>query len=489
MISYSAGSTAYAETLRGGFDNSNQANQQILRAQMQAAIKPPPSVDYGETGTIPNEPVYKDPLPRIMPEANIETRQLSSPFENTNEGNNTLLLEIGSGLLLENTQAAEAVFVADTDIADVKTSPGEAVFLFGKKVGGTTLIATNHSGQTLFKYKVIVIHAISQMNEMLGIRFPNQNLRVSSSKGSLMLTGQARTTRDKDKALSSLRASAQGVKIIDQSIVTESDLIRLDVRLLEVNRGLAERIGVDWNAVISANGFFIGANSSSGISGGYDSSKSTSLNATMDMLVRRNAASILTETSLSTISGKEARFEVGGEVPIPTFSDTTNNNNVSLDYKFIGLNLTFSPIKKEENKIHLKIASSITNANPSNVVLGGNVFSTLNTRRFQTEVELRDRQSFVIAGLSKNETFALLRDLRGAAGSTFLNKIFGQQQTGSSRQEMIIVVTPFFKGVDRERLDPKLIRTMTNLEFLLEQKNKTKNNESVKYKGVAGFIY
>ena len=278
------------------------------------------------------------------------------------DGRPRVLIEVGHGMRIPQTGGAEAVFVADSDIADVKTSPGEAVFLIAKSVGSTTLIATDQAGETIFDYDVVVIHTVRAMNEMLATRFPAQDVAVSSSKGSLLLDGKIDSQQTRADILTSLRASAPATVIVDRTVVSGSDLIRLDVRLLEINREGAARHGVDWGRLVSNNGFLM----EDGMRGpGYRPTPADAVNDTLDALIERDVASVITQTQLSTVSGKEAQFEVGGQIPTPTFTDQPDDgNNFTLDYKFVGLNLVFAPVRTEPNKLMLKIASSISSTRP-----------------------------------------------------------------------------------------------------------------------------
>lgn len=397
-----------------------------------------------------------------------------------------LLLEVGEGTLMPEFQGVDALFVSDPEIADVKISPNNVAFLYGRTPGTTTLIATNASGDQLFSYSIIVIHAISGINEMLKQRFPEQQVSLNSFRGSIQLQGAVETKQIKAEIMKSLIAALPDIAILDQVVVDKPDLIRLDVKLVEVNKLTLEKQGVDWSGLVSHHGFSFGQQNGK-INLGYNAEQSKRLELTLDLLVRNRHASIVTETSLLTVSGKEANFEVGGEIPIPTFTDKSeSSNNYSLSYKFVGLNLVFSPRRIEEQKIALSILSSITSAMPSNVTINGNSFPTLNARRFNTDIELLDRQSFIIAGLSRAEVFSLAHNFSGSKQPNKLTRLFSPDETQSDKQDFIILVTPYFNhDLDRGVSGNYIPRTQSNIEHLIQKKL----GKEVTIHGSGGFVY
>ncbi|MGL6210823.1 MAG: type II and III secretion system protein family protein [Paracoccaceae bacterium] len=380
------------------------------------------------------------------------------------------MLEVGKGILLPGSEFVESVFVADTSIADANLSPSESVFLFGKSVGETSLIGAALNGDELFRYTIVVTENISELRRSLSRRFPGEALSLESSRGSILVTGTTSTEQVRQNVIRTVEAAVPSSAIIDELTVASSNLIRLKVRLLEVNRSRVSRFGVDWTALIADNGFTLGTSSRGNLSLGYDETAENSLNATVDLLVSNGVASIVQETSLSTVSGKDAEFSVGGEIPVPTFTGDTEVNasgNFSLDYKFIGTRLLFTPAEAKGNKLRLAISSSVTSAQATSSTVNGNVFPNLSTRSFRTDVELADKQSFVIAGLSKNETLSALRDPAGNAPSRLINSILGRDTVNDTGQELVIIVTPFLSDFEPPRVAEAIIRRPSNLEYIL----------------------
>ncbi|WP_298966466.1 pilus assembly protein N-terminal domain-containing protein [uncultured Roseibium sp.] len=417
------------------------------------------------------------------------TQAIAQNGDRTNtESQGTLHVEIGEGILIPNTASVEAVFVSDPKVADVKDSPEETIFLFGKSVGTASLIATDTNGHELFRYTVVVSHQLGEIRNMLKSRFPDETLSVRSSRGSILVSGATSNERVRKSIFASLEAAVPETAIIDETTVVASNLVRLDVKLLEVNKTRAEQFGVDINALIAANGFSIGVKDRGTITAGFSpQDQSSRLSATLDLLITNQVATVKTETSLSAVSGKQAIFEVGGEIPVPSFTTDGNTRDFSLNYKFVGLLLQFTPARLEEDKVLLNIASSVSSTEPSSLSINGNAFPTLNTRRFKTDVELADKQSFLIAGLSQQSSLASLRQpKRGNQISRGLADLFSSNRVESESRELIILVTAYFRRPKRKPVALDAFRSPSNLEYLVGLKTRRK---SVTIHGAVGFIY
>lgn len=403
-------------------------------------------------------------------------------------GQSSVHVEIGKGVLIPNTASVEAVFVSDPEVADVKDSPEETIFLFGKKVGTTNIVATDTNGKELFRFIVIVSHQISEIRDMLRNRFPNEAISVRSSRGSIMVSGVVSNERVHSHIFASLKAAVPETAILDETKVLASNLIRLDVKLLEVNKNQAERFGVDINALIAANGFSIGIGQRGRLFAGYNpKDQNIHLSAMLDLLLTNQVATIKTETSLSAISGKQATFEVGGEIPIPSFTTDGNTRDFSLTYKFVGLLLQFIPLRLEEDKVLLSITTSVSNTELSTMSVNGNEFPMLNTRRFKTDVELSNKQSFLIAGLSQQASLASLRLPRdGNQFSRGLASLFSNNRVQDDKRELIILVTTHFQRDGRVPVKTDVLRPRSNLEYLIARKT---HQKSITIHGAAGFLY
>ncbi len=404
-----------------------------------------------------------------------------------------MVIEEGKGKSLSNLGEAESVFVADTSIADVSTSPGEAAYIFGKAVGETTLIATGRNGGILFEIAISVTHNLRGLRATLSQRFPGEAITLASARGSIYVSGVVSTERVHANVLETLRNSVPSSALIDELVVRDSQLIQLEVKLMEISVDLAENYGIDWNGLVASSGFSVGAQSGGIIRFGYDETDpQTSVDATVDLLVNSGIATLVTQSSLTTVSGKDADFSVGEEIAIPTFSGETEaaTGNFSIDYKFVGMNVRFKPQMLPGSKLRLEVNSVISGLQPATTTINGNDFPNLSTRRFATNVELRDKQSFVIAGLSRQETRNQATGENDTVFAATMRRILGTDNISSSKRELIAVITPRFGDLERRPVEHILSRPMSNLEYILSQySSKAGSIGKIEVHGPAGFLY
>jgi pilus assembly protein CpaC len=381
-----------------------------------------------------------------------------------------LVVEEGKSVLLPSGSNVQTVFIADTGVADATISPDNRVFVFGKTVGETTLIATALDGATETTFTVVVTHRMVEIRSMLGARFPGQQISIESSRGSLLVTGVVANERVRATVIETLQGAVSGTNIIDRLNVDGSNIIRLQVLLLEVSRNQVERFGIDWTATVADNGFFIGASDRGVLRFGKSDTAETSLSAAVDVLVSSGIATIVQETVLATVSGEAANFAVGGEIPIPRFiSDAEGGaaQNFQLDYKFIGTNLSFTPMVAPGNKLRLLIDSTISAADGTVATVNGNSFPNLSSRSFRTNVELEDAQPFVIAGVSRSNTVGNLRRPRASGLSRAVDTVFGTDSVSGTSQELLVIVTPLLTERKPVEITDRLPRTSGNLEYIL----------------------
>ena len=405
-----------------------------------------------------------------------------------------ITVETGKSIVLPDaTDDIGTVFVADPSIADASLSPNNTVFVFGKQVGETSLVVEALGGEKTRTFTVVVTHNLSELTRSLSNRFPDASIGVESSRGSILVRGVVGSEQMRADVIATLRASVPQSAIIDRLSVRTSNHIGLRVRLIEVQQREAGAYGIDWNATVAGNGFALGVDNGGILRLSDDDDAEDSLNASVDLLVNRGVATILQETSLSTVNGGEAVFAVGEEIPVPAVisdSDGADDGNFSLDYKFIGTRLVFRPSSAPGNKLRLDIDSVISNETQTSGTVNGNVFPNLNTRSFQSSVELVDGQSFVIAGLSRRETDASIRGSRGGAFSNLMNRVFGRDLARDSGRDLIVIVTPDLGLGQSISVDHVLPRHATNLEFILSRTGASKGlGGPVQIDGPAGFKY
>jgi pilus assembly protein CpaC len=215
---------------------------------------------------------------------------------------------------------------------------------------------------------------------------------------------------------------------------------------------------------------------------------------TMKALAARNLLQVLAEPNLITLEGKEANFLAGGEFPFPTIQATTTGGAtspvVTVQFKKFGIQLDFTPTVSVSGGIHLKVAPAVTSLDYTNAVtLQGFLIPAIAARRAETEVILKDGESFAIAGLIDNRVLQTINKVPGLGDLPILGNLFRSRSTRKSTDELLVVVTPRFVKPVPEGEQIKLPDTQeTFLPTVAEQKAAKNNKDTKKAKKQPEFV-
>jgi pilus assembly protein CpaC len=249
----------------------------------------------------------------------------------------------------------------------------------------------------------------------------------------------------------------------------------LEVRVAEINRLVAERIGVNFNALAPGGNFGVqqinslaGVTDLSRIFTGVTSSSSTTSftqglgsNLTamggwtaagtlwtvfLDLLKQQNLGRVLAEPNLVTTSGQQASFLAGGEFPIPVPQASGGGTTITVEYKKFGVQLEFTPTVLNEGKIAVKVhptVSELDNTFGQTFVLpGGYVVPGLRSREMNTQVEVGDGQTFAIAGLLSDNSRTIIRKFPILGDIPILGPLFSSNEYQKNLTELVALVTP-----------------------------------------------
>jgi len=173
------------------------------------------------------------------------------------------------------------------------------------------------------------------------------------------------------------------------------------------------------------------------------------IGATIRALQGRNLLQILAEPNLIAVEGSEASFLAGGEFPFPTLTATTTGGSVApvvtVQFKKFGVQLGFVPTITPSGAIHLKVHPEVSALDFENAVtLQGFLIPAVSTRRAETEVVLKDGESFAIAGLIDNRVIEIMNRVKGLGDIPILGQLFRSRSTKKSNDELLVVITPHF---------------------------------------------
>lgn len=385
--------------------------------------------------------------------------------DNAAHAQGSLAVEVSKGRIVRLSKPAKTVFVADPTIADVQVKSSKLIYLFGKKVGETTLIAVDGDDKVLLNTGISVNHNLTRMRRALAAVLPKNRIRVRSIDGAVLLTGKVDSQRDAVKAQEVAARFVEDEKknVVNQIAVVGPNQVNLRVRVLEVNKETLKRIGINWDSIIRTGSFVIGVatGTATALTGAASTafnlrngsiytnnnvgvayrSASTDINALVDLLDREGLVKVLAEPNLSAMSGKKASFLAGGEFPIPV---PQADGVVTIEYKKYGVGLSFTPVILSSGRIKMLVAPEVSNlTNTGAITLNNITVPALQTRRAETMVEVGSGQSIVIGGLLQNNVTKEIRKVPWLGDVPVLGKLFTSQEFQRNETELVIIATPY----------------------------------------------
>ena len=308
---------------------------------------------------------------------------------------------------------------------------------------------------------------LEPLRKLVKETFPDEQIDLRATRESLALVGRASSQAVADKALALVAASVKGavsnlsVPVVD---IPERQIL-LKVRFAELSRTASMQFGVSLLSTgaggtpgaISTGQFASGSmnqiSSLQSASGNtftlsqmlniFAFKPSLNLGALIEDLQSRGLLQILAEPNLVATNGKEASFLAGGEFPVPIAQGGASTGAITVQYKEYGIRLTFLPQLTTRHTVRLHVKPEVSSIDPANgVTLSGFRIPALSTRRFETDIELADGQSFVIAGLLDQQVNDDLSRMPGIDSIPVLGALFRSRQRTKSRDELVVVVTP-----------------------------------------------
>ncbi len=426
-----------------------------------------------------------------------------------------LSLMTGRGELLQFKDDVNRVVVAEPKIADaVVVSPRE-VMVNAKGTGHTTIVVWE-SNASPARYEVTVS---ADNSELEGTRkalagelhraTPASKIDFNWNGETIVLTGTAASAEESKRAQA--LAGARAKNVVNLLVVpppNEPRQILLQVKFASIDRVALSELGFNY---FSSNGKMLGATTTQQFQTprfgplqlGDNASNASTVNfadllnlfvfrpdlnigATIRALQQRNLLQVLAEPNLIVVEGKEASFLAGGEFPFPTLNSTTTGGAVSpvitVQFKKFGIQLGFTPTVTAQGGINLKVTPEVSSLDFTNgVVLQGFTIPAISSRRADTEVVLRDGESFAIAGLIDNRVETQLSKVRGIGDIPIIGQLFRSRSTRKSTDELLVVVTPRFVKplpVGENAKLPDMMETF--LPSVVEQKSLEQKKKSKK---------
>lgn len=405
-----------------------------------------------------------------------------------------LEVAVNKSQVVSTDRAIAKALIGNPDVADVVPISERSIYVLGKKQGTTSLTLYDARGRVLAVMDVAVGPDMDGLRRQVSQLIPGQPIDARVSNESIILSGMVSDPGAADRAAQIAKAYA-GDKVINLITVGGSQQVMLEVRFAEISRQIGEKVGVSGfgssrngtfgaavgngagltagipgtiNSVLDANGNILSSTiagaqpsqlvlstiaDSFGVFNKTFSIGNLDIDATLDVLERKGLAKTLAEPTLIALSGEKASFLAGGEFPVPVVQSGNGGGGgtggangvgaITVEFKPFGVSLAFTPTVLGDKVINLVVEPEVSSIDPTaSVAINGLIVPGLKTRRASTTLELRDGESFAIAGLLSRDFQTTVRQLPVLGSIPIIGSLFRSSSFQKGETELLIVVTP-----------------------------------------------
>ena len=361
------------------------------------------------------------------------------------------------------------------EIADVLPMTELMLYVQGKKVGATNISVFDRERRLVSVIDLEIAPDTSALQTKIAASTGGRDINVTSANGEVVLSGEATDALSAARAVEVAKGLSPDAPVIDAMKVSPSQQVMLKVRILEVDRNAGRDLGINWFGQTKNVSFATGlgaltttAANNSGVFPGSGSTASSfgtllanvvnthgvSIDLLLSALEQKGLVRSLAEPDLVALSGEKATFLAGGEIPVPVVQGTNATNttlgigvnytpNISIEWKQYGVGLDFTPTVLNNGIINLQLNPSVTEVNTANSLnINGTTVPSLVERKAHTAVELRDGQSFAIAGLLQAQSSNTINQLPWIGNLPILGALFRSTDFQKSQTDLVIIVSP-----------------------------------------------
>ncbi|MCF3593695.1 type II and III secretion system protein family protein [Rhodobacteraceae bacterium LMO-12] len=374
----------------------------------------------------------------------------------------SLNVPMNRAVVVESDVPFAELSIANPSIADISSLSDRSIYVLGKSPGMTTLTLLDANGQLITNVDVRVAPDISEFKERLRQILPGEQVEVRTANDGIVLSGTISSTQKLQRALDLAERYAPE-RVSNLMSVGGVQQVMLKVRFAEMQRSVSKSLSTS----LALNGNMFGGGL--GVNGGTNTNNNsgavaTSLGGAIPSISENNGAMVfgfnagavevgvllealeskgvvrtLAEPNLTALSGQEANFLAGGEYPIPISQD---NGAVSVEFKPFGIELKFTPRVVDGDLINLELRAAVSSLDPTNSATYNNFqISAFKRRETSTTVEMRDGESFAIAGLLQDDFQDLNGQVPWLGDVPVLGALFRSASYQRSQSELVIIIT------------------------------------------------
>ena len=375
--------------------------------------------------------------------------------------NKTLEVPMNRAVVVESDIPFAELSIANPGIADISSLSDRTIYVLGKSPGLTTLTLLDASGQLITNVDVRVAADVSEFKERLRQILPGEKIEVRTANDGIVLSGIVSSTQRLQRALDLAERYAPE-RVSNLMGVGGIQQVMLKVRFAEMQRNVSKSLSssLALNGVLGGSTGVNGGTGTVNTAGGVAASLagtipttnenagavlfgfnagSTQVGILLEALEQKGMVRFLAEPNLTALSGQEAKFLAGGEYPVPV---AQTGDRITIEFKPYGVELAFIPRVVDKDLINLELKAAVSAIDPTNSLRLGDIEIAAFTRReTSSTVEMRDGESFAIAGLLTDDFIDNSSQLPWIGDVPVLGALFRSADYQRSQTELVIIVT------------------------------------------------
>jgi len=368
-----------------------------------------------------------------------------------------LNVPMNRAVVVESDVPFAELSIANPGIADISTLSDRSIYVLGKAPGRTTLTLLGGDGKLISNVEVQVAPDVAEFKERLRQILPGENIEVRTANDGIVLSGTVSSNAKLDRALDLAERYAPE-RVSNLMSVGGNQQVMLKVRFAEMKRSVAKDIS---SSLAISGGNKVGVSGETGTwlntGNGLDSDAITARDGVagaialgftagslefgvlLEALETKGVVRTLAEPNLTALSGQEAKFLAGGEYPIPV----ATSDGIAIEYKPFGVELNFTPVVVDGDIINLTINAAVSSLDSTIIVETESIsVNAFRRRETSTTVEMRDGESFAIAGLLQDDFENAASQIPWLGDVPVLGALFRSADFQHDQSELVIIVTP-----------------------------------------------
>ena len=358
----------------------------------------------------------------------------------------TIRLTVGQSVILDFPQLKQ-VAVGDATVADVKVVAGrQQVMVTGLVEGSTNLTIWLEEGKKLSRLirvftrdpEIILRDVKALLKDAEGV-----NVRVVGDK--VVIEGETLSDRDYQRVEQAVQLYPLVVNLVQKNQISLKPMVEIDVKIMEVSRGLREAVGMDWQNLVNLQANWnwehkAGSLKTTPPAEGWQASLISGFGSTLNLMLSRGLGRVLSNPILICRSGAKASFLAGGQIPIP---QTKALGEVNVEWKDYGVSLGFEPVSDGFGNVSMNIRAEISDLDMANAVsLGGTTIPAIRMRKTETAVNLAKDETLVIGELFSSRDAKAVEKVPVLGSIPIIGELFKSRNFQEDKTEFLVFVTP-----------------------------------------------